>query len=155
MEGGIGLQLGKLQWQLYWEISVLLVCFFIAQMSVFLNSLLIRIGVKGILGVQITEHVLLFHFSVRELLAEGCNHVSCWFLVSVKHYFMFLWFLSSLFAQGKQKGKLDQEKELWAVALLKNALPGLALGYFIHVFQFTCLWGQKKEKNGSAFLKTL
>jgi len=40
MEGGISLQLGKLQWQLYWEISVLLVCFFIAQKSVFLNSLL-------------------------------------------------------------------------------------------------------------------
>ena len=76
--GGISLQLGKLQWQLYWEISVLLVCFFIAQMSVFLNSLLIGIGVKGILNVQITEHVLLFEFSsICELLAAGCNHVSC------------------------------------------------------------------------------
>lgn len=27
---GISLQLGKLQWRLYWEINVLLVCFFIA-----------------------------------------------------------------------------------------------------------------------------
>lgn len=63
--------------QSYWEISVLLVWFFIAQMSVFLNSLLIGIGVKGILGVQITEHVLLFNFSIHELLAAGCDHVSC------------------------------------------------------------------------------
>lgn len=47
-------------------------------MSVFLNSLLIGIGVKGILNVQITEHVLLFEFSsICELLAAGCNHVSC------------------------------------------------------------------------------
>lgn len=68
------------------------------------------------------------------------------------HYFSFLWLLSSLFTQGKQKGKLDQDKELQDVALLKNALPGLALGYFIRVFQFTCLW---KKKKGSAFLKTL
>lgn len=74
---GIVLQLGKLQWQLYWEISVLLVCFFIAQMSVFLNSLLIGIVVKEILGIQFTEHVLLFDFSICELLGAGCNHVSC------------------------------------------------------------------------------
>lgn len=114
---GISLQLGKLQWQLYWEINVLLVVFFfiiiffIAQMSVFLNSLLIWIGVQGILHVQVIEHVLLFAFSsISELLTAGCNHVSCWFLVSVMHYFSFFWLLSSLFTQRKQKGKLLQEK---------------------------------------------
>lgn len=78
-EQGISLQLGKLSWQLDWEINVLLVWdFFMAQMSVFLNSLLVGIGVKGILNVQIAEHVLLFEFSsICELLAAGCNHVSC------------------------------------------------------------------------------
>lgn len=102
--------------------------FFIAQMSVFLNSLLTGKGVKGILNVQIREHVLLFEFSsICELLTAGCNHVSCWFVVSVMHYFSFLWLLSSLFTQEKQKGKLDQE-QLWNVALIGNALPGLALG---------------------------
>lgn len=51
--------------------------FFIAQMPVFLNSLLTGKGVKGILNVQITEHMLLFEFSsICELLTAGCNHVS-------------------------------------------------------------------------------
>lgn len=52
--------------------------FFIAQMSVFLNGLLTGKGVKGILNVRITEHVLLFEFSsVCELVTACCNHVSC------------------------------------------------------------------------------
>lgn len=87
--------------------------FFIAQMPVFLNSLLTGKGVKGILKVQITEHVLLFEFSsICELLTAGCNHVSYQFVISIMHYFNFLWLLSSLFTQEKQKGKLDQEGEL-------------------------------------------
>lgn len=125
--------------------------FFIAQMSVFLNGLLTGKGVKGILNVQITEHVLLFEFSsICELLTAGCNHVSCWFVVSVMHYFSFLWLLSSLFTQEKQKGKLDQE-ELWNVALIKSALPGLTLGILYMSFSSAIC----ENKKGSAFLKTL
>lgn len=126
--------------------------FFIAQMSVFLNSLLTGKGVKGILNVQITEHVLLFKFSsICELLTAGCNHVSCWFVVSVTHYFSFLWLLSSLFTQGKQKGKLNQEEELWNVALIENTLPGLALGTLYMSFSSAIC----ENKKSSAFLNTL
>lgn len=50
---------------------------FIAQMSVFLNSLLAGIGVRGILDVQITEHVLLFEFSSTGELLAGCKCGSC------------------------------------------------------------------------------
>lgn len=153
--GGIVLQL-ELQWQLYWEINVLLVAclffFFIAQMSVFLNSLLIWIGVKGILNVQIVEHVLLFAFSsISELLTAGCNHVSCWFFISVMHYFSFFWLLSSLFTQRKQKGSLDQKKKvLRAVAWLWMMCYLFCLGVVHRVFWFTCVW-----ERCSAFLKTL
>lgn len=126
--------------------------FFIAQMPVFLNSLLTGKGVKGILNVQITEHVLMFEFSsICELLTAGCNHVSYWFVVSIMHYSSFLWLLSSLFTQEKQKGKLDQEEELWNVALIENALPGLALGtLYMSLSSAIC-----ENKKGSAFLKTL
>lgn len=50
---------------------------FIAQMSGFLNSLLAGIGVRGILDVQITEHVLLFEFSSTGELRTGCKRGSC------------------------------------------------------------------------------
>lgn len=138
--GGISLQLGKLQWQLYWAVSVLLVWFLLPKCQCF--------------SIACSQEKESREFSMSKsqnmcYCLNSPQFVSCSQQAVIMYheicgiYYALLQFLMSfvfLIYTGEAKGQTRSGRRALKCSFNRECITWFGLGYFIHVSQFGHLW---------------